>query len=157
MSRKFSLAYLTIPGIEAMEQIRIAGETGYDYVSLRTIPMGQPGEPQLRLEEDPQLTREIGRQLERYGVKLLDIELVRVREDLPRDYRAAFEAGAGLGATQVLSSVWTHDREFAADFYADVCDQAAQFGMDVNLEFPVVSCMPSFRDCVKLMKKVSRL
>ena len=42
MSRKFSLAYLTIPGTNPMEQIRIAKETGYDSVSLRTIPLHLP-------------------------------------------------------------------------------------------------------------------
>ena len=45
MAKKFSLAYLTIPGVNPMEQIRIAKECGYDYVSLRTIPMHLPGEP----------------------------------------------------------------------------------------------------------------
>ena len=40
MERKFSLAYLTIPGVNPFDQIRIAAEAGYDYVSLRTIPMG---------------------------------------------------------------------------------------------------------------------
>ena len=46
MSRKFSLAYLTIPGICPQDQIRIAAEAGYDFVSLRTIPMYLPGEPE---------------------------------------------------------------------------------------------------------------
>ena len=45
MSRQFSLAYLTIPGIDPIHQIQIAREAGYDYVSLRTIPMGLEGEP----------------------------------------------------------------------------------------------------------------
>ena len=35
MSRKFSLAYLTIPGTAPVDQIRIAKEAGYDFVSLR--------------------------------------------------------------------------------------------------------------------------
>ena len=55
MERKFSLAYLTIPGVDPFDQIRIAAEAGYDYVSLRTIPMGLPGEPQTCLEKDPEL------------------------------------------------------------------------------------------------------
>lgn len=40
--RKFSLAYLTIPGTNPMDQIRIAKECGYDSVSLRTISMHLP-------------------------------------------------------------------------------------------------------------------
>lgn len=41
--RKYSLAYLTIPGTDPVTQIRIARKTGYDFVSLRTIPMHLPG------------------------------------------------------------------------------------------------------------------
>lgn len=156
MPREFSLAYLTLPGIDPLEQIRIAGETGYDCVSLRTIPMGQPGEPQTVLEADPALFQAIRQQMEAANVRLLDIELVRIREDLPADYRAAFERGAALGARHVLSSVWTKDFDFAAERYAAICDQAAEFGLDVNMEFPIVSCMTTFRETVAMHKRVAK-
>lgn len=156
MARKFSLAYLTLPGIDPLEQIRIAGQTGYDYVSLRTIPMGQPGEPQLVLEKDPQMFRAVRNQMESCGVQLLDVELVRIREDLPDDYRGAFDCAAQLGAKHVLSSVWTKDMDFAAERYAQICDQAAQFGMDVNVEFPIVSCMTTFDETVAMVKRVGK-
>ena len=156
MPREFSLAYLTLPGIDPLEQIRIAGETGYDCVSLRTIPMGQPGEPQTVLEANPQLFRQLRQQMESCHVRLLDIELVRIREDLPEDYRAAFDRGAQLGAKHVLSSVWTKDFSFAAERYAAICDQAAEFGLDVNMEFPIVSCMTTFRETVAMQKRVGK-
>jgi len=156
MARKFSLAYLTLAGVDPLEQIYIAGETGYDYVSLRTIPMGQPGESQVILEKDPQLFRAVRLQMESSNVKLLDIELVRIREDLPSDYRGAFECGAILGAKHVLSSVWTKDYDFAAERYAQICDQAAEFGLNVNMEFPIVSCMTTFRDTVAMQKRVGK-
>ena len=70
MARQFSLAYLTLPGIAPLEQIRIAGEAGYDCVSLRTIPMGQPNEPQTVLEADPALFRAIRQQMESCGLFL---------------------------------------------------------------------------------------
>ena len=154
MSRQFSLAYLTTPGVDPVEQIKIAAQTGHDYVSLRTIPMGQEGEPQVHLEDDPGLTEQVRRTLKDCGMKLFDIELVRVREDLPRDYRAAFEKGAELGATQVLTSVWTKDRAFAVDRYGAFCEQAAQFGLTLNLEFPIVSELTSMKDALELQDKV---
>lgn len=55
MATQFSLAYLTIPGIDPVEQIKIARDAGYDCVSLRTIPMGLCDEPQVCLENNPQL------------------------------------------------------------------------------------------------------
>ena len=45
MPRQFSLAYLTVPGIDPVKQIKIAKKAGYDYVSLRTIPWGRPENP----------------------------------------------------------------------------------------------------------------
>lgn len=154
MPRQFSLAYLTIPGIDPMEQIRIAGAAGYDYVSLRTIPMGLPGEFQLVLEKDPELKRRIKEQMDSCNVKLLDIELVRIREDVTDDYRAAFEAGAELGAKHVLSSVWTKDADFAAKRLDEVCRWAAEFGLDVNLEYPAVAPMCSFEQIRQLQETV---
>ena len=92
MSRKFSLAYLTIPGICPQDQIRIAAEAGYDFVSLRTIPMYLPGEPEYLMDRDPQLFKETKAALEHYNMKLMDIELARVREDLDiADFEKAFE------------------------------------------------------------------
>lgn len=155
MKRKFSLAYLTIPGVEPLDQIRIAAEAGYDYVSLRTIPMGQPGEPQVCLEKDPQLFKAVRETMKDAGIKLLDIELVRVREDLKADYRKAFECGAELGATDVLSSVWTKDYAFAVDQYGIICEQAKEFGLTVNLEFPIVSGVTTLTDTVAIQDQVN--
>ena len=52
MSRQFSLAYLTIPGTDPVQQIEIAKKVGYDFVSLRTIPMHLPNEPEFLLHKD---------------------------------------------------------------------------------------------------------
>ncbi|HCS74943.1 MAG TPA: endonuclease, partial [Clostridiales bacterium] len=44
----------------------------------------------------------------------MNIELARVREDLKvEDYESAFATAAELGATDVLSSIWTKDKEYA--------------------------------------------
>lgn len=154
MPRQFSLAYLTTPGIDPLEQIEIASQVGYDYVSLRTIPMGQEGEPQVHLERDPQLFQKVKQALREREIKLFDIELLRIREDLPADYRAAFEKGAELGATQVLTSVWTKDRSLAVDRYGSFCEQAAQFGLTLNLEFPIVSDLTSLQEAIRLQDEV---
>lgn len=155
MKRKFSLAYLTTPGVEPLDQIRIAAEAGYDYVSLRTIPMGLPGEPQVCLEKDPQLFKEVKAALKDTGMKLFDIELVRVREDLPCDFRKAFECGAELGATDVLSSVWTKDHAFAVEQYGKICEQAKEFGLTINLEFPIVSGLTTLDETMAIQDKVN--
>lgn len=154
MKRRISLAYLTVPGVEPLQQIEMAARAGYDCVSLRTIPMGQAGEPQICLEKDPELRKNIRAALRDTGLKLFDIELVRIREDLPVDYRKAFECGAELGATDVLSSVWTEDHALAVERYGSICEQAREFGLKVNVEFPIVSSMKTLDETVKLQDEV---
>lgn len=154
MKRTISLAYLTVPGIEPLEQIELAARAGYDCVSLRTISMGQEGEPQICLEKDPGLFRKIRAALRDTGLSLFDIELVRIREDLPTDYRRAFECGAKLGAKEVLSSVWTSDHALAVERYGAICEQAREFGLNMNVEFPIVSGMKTLDETVKLQNEV---
>ena len=128
MSRKFSLAYLTIPGVDPVEHIRIARQTGYDAVGLRTIPLYLPGEPEFLVHRDKQLFDAVKHALAEYDMKVLDIELARIRPDLNiDDYDAAFEAAAALGATDVLGSVWTRDRSFYTDQVGKVAEMAARY------------------------------
>ena len=136
MAKKFSLAYLTIPGTPPVEQIRIAKECGYDFVSLRTIPMHLPGEPEFLLHVDSELFLAVKRALQEYDMKLMDIELARIRPDLDiNEYEPAFEKAAELGATDVLGSVWTRNRSYYTDQVARVAEMAKEYGLCYNVEF----------------------
>ena len=136
MAKKFSLAYLTIPGVAPVDQIRIAKECGYDYVSLRTIPMHLPGEPEFLLHKDAALFEATKAALKEYDMKLMDIELARVRPDLDiEEYLPAFEKAAELGATDVLGSVWTRDKAYYTQQVGRIAEMAKQFGLCYNVEF----------------------
>ena len=74
----YFLAYLTIPGTAPVDQIRIAKGCGYDSVSLRTIPMHLPGEPEFLLHKDEELFQDTKRALEEYDMSLMDIGLALV-------------------------------------------------------------------------------
>lgn len=136
MEYKYSLAYLTVPGTDPVSQIRMAKETGYDFVSLRTIPMHLPGEPEFLLHKDENLFNSVKNALSQYDMKLNDIELARIRKDLDiKEYEPAFEKAAILGATDVLSSVWTRDRDWYTEKTAQLCKMAGNYGLCVNIEF----------------------
>ena len=153
MARKYSLAYLTIPGTDPVTQIRIAAETGYDFVSLRTIPMHLPGEPAFLPDKDPQLFADIREALVSCGVGLHDIELARVREDLDiSSYEAAFETAARLGAKDVLGSVWTRDRPFYTETVGKICEMAALYGLCYNVEFLPWAGVRSLQEAVTLIE-----
>jgi len=136
MKHKYSLAYLTIPGTDPVSQIKIAKETGYDFVSLRTIPMHLPGEPEFLLHKDAKLFADVKAALKEYDMKLADIELARIRPDLDiAEYEPVFEKAAELGATDVLGSIWTRDRAFYTEKVAEVAKMAAGNGLKYNVEF----------------------
>lgn len=155
--RKFSLAYLTIPGTDPLEQIRIAAEAGYDSVSLRTIPMHLPGEPEFIFEKDEALFKATKKALREYNMPLMDIELARVRPDLPiAEYEPAFEKAALLGATDVLGSVWTRDRGFYLDTVGRIADMAAKYGLSYNVEFLPWAGVRSLQEAITMADDVNK-
>ena len=157
MARKFSLAYLTIPGVDPVSQIKIAKEAGYDFVSLRTIPMHLPGEPEVLPQKDPELFDAIKKALKEYDMPLMDIELARVRPDLDiEEYRPAFEAAAKLGATDVLGSIWSRDKAWYTDTAGKVADYAAEFGLKFNIEFLPWAGVRNLQEDITLVDKLGR-
>lgn len=157
MSRKFSLAYLTIPGTSPVDQIHIAAEAGYDYVSLRPIPMHLPNEPLFQFDQDKKLFCDIKNALSENNIKLLDIELARVREDLKvEDYESAFSAAAELGATDVLSSIWSKDKAYYYSEFAKICDLAAKYSLRVNLEFVTFAEISNLIEALDVLDTVGR-
>lgn len=156
MTRKFSLAYLTIPGTNPTEQINIAAEAGYDYVSLRPIPMHLPNEPLFQFDKDRNLFNSIKKSLADSGVKLLDIELARVREDLRvEDYESAFCAASELGATDVLSSIWTKNKNYYYKEFSKICELADKYALRINLEFVTYSGVTALDDAIDLLNAVN--
>lgn len=157
MASKFSLAYLTVPGCSPPEQTYIAGRAGYDFVSLRPIYMGLPGEPNFALAENKQLLLETKTALAETGVKLLDIELARIYDGVdPKRYLPAMEVAAELGGRHVLSSIWTSDRSFYIEKFAELCELAKQFGLTVELEFVPIASVNTLAGTLDVLNTVKQ-
>lgn len=158
MDRKYSLAYLTIPGTDPVSQIHIAKDAGYDFVSLRTIPMHLPGEPEFVLEKDEKLLSDIKAALKETGMKVHDIELVRFRPELNvSELEPAFEKAAEIGATDVLSSVWTRDKAIYNGKVAETAALAAKYGLKVNVEFLPWAGIRSLQEDITLVDNMRAL
>lgn len=155
MSRAFSLAYLTTPGVDPVEQIKMAKEAGYDYVSLRTIPMHLPGEPEFLLHKDAALFEATKNALKEYDIPLMDIELARVRPDLDiNEYDPAFEKAAELGATDVLGSVWTRDKAYYVEQVGRIAEMAKKYGLKYNVEFLPWAGVRNLQEAITLVDTV---
>jgi sugar phosphate isomerase/epimerase len=159
MERTYSLAYLTVHGCPPPEMIHIAARTGYDYVSLRPIPLNLPGEVGY-LPEDREMIKKTRAAMKETGIGVLDLELARIVEGVePRSYVPAMEAMAGLGAKHVISSAWTKrtdDRDFIVDRFAEICDLAHGFGLTVNLEFPTFSRLTNLQEAADIVRAADR-
>jgi len=157
--KQFSLAHLTVIGCSPSEMIHIAARTGYDFVSIRLIPMGVEGEFKC-LSQDKTMIRETRDALNSTGVKMLDLELARIMDDvLPETYLPAMEVAAELGASHVISSAWTrhhNEREFIVERYAEICDLAAPLGLTVDLEFPTFSSITTLKEATDIVRSADR-
>ena len=153
MSRAFSLGYLTVGDLEPSAQVYVAAQAGFDYVSLRPIPMGLPGEPNLDLAHDAQLLADCRTALAETGLGVWDIELARVMDGIDyADYEPAIAVGAELGARVLLTSVWTADREAQLHGLRQVASMAARHGLRVVAEFVPLSqvrTLPAMADLVR--------
>lgn len=157
MAAQYSLAHLTVLGCPPPEMTYIAARAGYDFVSLRTIYMGLPGEPNYALAENPEMLRQTKQALAATGLKVHDIELARIHDDMhPTRYLPAMEVAAELGARAVLSSIWTPSRDYAIEKFAQVCDLAKPFGLTVDLEYVPIAGVNTLAGAVDVLRTVRR-
>ena len=155
--QEFSLAHLTVLGCPPPEMIYIAARAGYDYVSIRTIYMGLPGEPDYALADNPQMLKQTKQALASTGLRVHDIELARVYEGVhPTKYLPAMEVAAELGAKAVLSSIWGGEREFYIEKFGEICDLAKPFGLTVDLEYVPIAAVASLAQAVDVLRAVNR-
>jgi sugar phosphate isomerase/epimerase len=154
---RFSLAHLTLIDCAPPELTYIAATAGYDYVSFRPILLGLPDEPNYSLGSNRQLMTDTRAALAATGVRVLDIELAKIADGVDvAAYAPALEAGAELGATNVVSSIWTDKRDFAIDSLGRLCDLAADFGLTINLEFVTFAAVRTLQEALCMINAVNR-
>ncbi|MFD2131563.1 sugar phosphate isomerase/epimerase family protein [Pseudogracilibacillus auburnensis] len=157
MTQQFSLAYLTVVNTPPPEMTYMAARAGYDFVSLRPIYMGLPGEPNFSLAQNSQLLKETKQALKDTGLKLLDIELARIADGVdPKQYEPELEVAAELGGKHVLSSIWTDDRAYYIEQFAKLCELADQYGLTVELEFVPIASVSNLAGVVDVLSTVDK-
>ena len=157
MEFKFSLAHLTTLKTTPVELSRIAAECGYDYVSIRQIYMGVAGEDRYELYNDSKMLAEVKAIFKDTGLKLLDIELARVIDNLDvKSYEKAFALGAELGAKHVLSSIWTPNKDYYIEKFGEICDLAKEYNLTVDLECVPIAAVKKLHEAMEVLEKVNR-
>jgi sugar phosphate isomerase/epimerase len=151
MARPIGLAALTVLELTPPEMVSCAIDAGFDCVGLRLIP-ATPQEVQHPMVGDTPLVRETERRLKDTGLRVLDIEIFRLRpETVVADYEAALATGARLGATEALIAGNDPDEARLTANFAAFCELAQRFGIGGNLEpMPWTDCK-SFAQGVRIV------
>lgn len=133
---KFSLAHLTLLDCPPPQLIYIAAVAGYDYVSLRPVKRGLPGEPDYTLAVNRQMLRETKQAIAETGIGVHDIEVFRIADDVDvSEYKGGLEVGAELGAKSIITSIWTDNKNRYMEQFGKLADMAAEYNINVDLEF----------------------
>lgn len=157
MAMQFSLAHLTAMGCAPPELVYIAADAGYDFVSPRTIMTPVDQGYNYDLASNKAMLRDTRRALDETGLKVHDIELVRIVDGVDiATFRPAFEVAAALGARYVIASIWTPDRAFATESFAELCDVANVFGLRVSLEFVTWANVVNLREVTAILAAADR-
>lgn len=157
MNHQFSLAHLTVLGCPPPEMTYIAALAGYDFVSIRAIYMGLPDEPNYALAGNRKMLRQTKQAMADTGVRLHDIELARICNDVDvKKYVPAMEIAAELGGSAILSSIWTSEREFYLESFAELCDLAKPFGLTVDLEYVPIASVFNMAGALDVLRTVQR-
>ncbi|MGE8409982.1 MAG: sugar phosphate isomerase/epimerase family protein [Pseudomonas sp.] len=133
--RILSLAALTVLELSPPEMVEVAARAGYSHVGLRLEP-ATPQEHHFPLVADADLRRQTFERLRDTGIKVLDVEILRLKpETRVADFDALLAIGAEFGATELLVAGNDPDQARMTDNFAALCDLAGKYGIYPHLEF----------------------
>lgn len=151
-----SLAHLTVLGCAPPEMTYIAARAGYNYISPRLIMMGVAGEANhdYDLSANREMFRQTKRALGDTGLRVHDVELARIRDDLDvKTFVPAMEIAAEFGAKHVIASVWTDNEGLALERFTELCELARPLKLTINLEFVSWAEIVNLRQAIEFLNK----
>jgi len=153
-----SLAPLTVLPASPLEQIDAAHAAGFDAVGLRLQPV-LPTD--VDVMGNAALLRDIERRLDATGLKVLDIEVFRVRPRADiRSMLPAMEFARGLGAKYMLcTSVLVAEHQASEESrtvekFAELCEAGARLGIKPMLEFMIYRGIGTVEDAMRMVNLV---
>lgn len=130
-----SLAALSVIELSPPEMVTCAAMAGYSHVSLRLLPV-TPHEPRYEILGDTKMRRELIARLADTGLRVLDVEFIRLDADaLASDFLPLMETAALLGTKELLVAGYDSDEARFVHRFGELCDHAAGMGLNCNLEF----------------------
>jgi sugar phosphate isomerase/epimerase len=133
-SRALSLSALTALELAPPQMVQCAVDAGYDFVGLRLLP-ATDHEVRHDIVGDTPLRRETLAVLKDTGMRVLDVEIIRLKPDTDvASFKPMLETAAELGARYVLVAGNDPDEARTVDNLGKLCDLAAPLGLSPSLE-----------------------
>ena len=157
MSHPISLAHLTVLDTTPPELVTVAAAAGFRSVGIRLTATPSVGVPPYDILSAGPVLRETLQCLADTGVTVLDTEFLRFEPDRPVGVPEGFlEVSAKLGAKNVLVMSAEPDEARTIDRFGDLCDRAAQYGLQVCLEFAIYTGVRTLAHAASLLAKATR-
>jgi sugar phosphate isomerase/epimerase len=142
--------HLTMLDVSPPDMVSTAREAGFDSVGLRVSPASPGEDPWPMLGGSPMLEETL-RRLADTGVRVLDIELVRlVAGTRPDDHEPTLEAGARLGARFVTVNGYDPEIDRASDAFAGLVELARPYDVRPVLEPIPYSNVGTLQEAVRI-------
>ncbi len=152
----YSLAALTVLELSPPDMVEAAARAGYSHVGLRLEP-ATPQEYHYPLVADLVLRRQTAKALSDTGIKVLDIEILRLKpETRVRDFEIFLQVGAEFGATELLVAGNDPDEARQTANFAELCDLALPYGIYPHLEFMPWTDAPDLTTALRIVENAGR-
>jgi sugar phosphate isomerase/epimerase len=152
--RRLSLAHLSMVEVPPHEVVEVACQAGFDCVSIRLTPTSAGIDH--RILENPPALRKLRSAVQLTGIKVLDVEVLRIRQSGPdHASQAIFEAAACLEADYVIVVNEVQESDPAQEHLAALASSAAEFNLTLVLEPMIFSATRKLSDAVDLIQQVN--
>jgi len=157
MTRPISLAHLTVLDTTPPELVTVAAAAGFRSIGIRLTATPSVGVPPYDALHDGPVLRDTLQRLADTGVSVLDTEFLRFEPDQPVGVPEGFlEVSARLGAKNVLVMSAEPDEARSIERFGELCDRAAQYGLNVCLEFAIYTGVRTLAHAASLLAKAQR-
>jgi sugar phosphate isomerase/epimerase len=151
-----SLAALTVLELSPPAMVEAAARSGYSHVGLRLEPATLE-EYHFPLVADLDLRRQTLKALRNTGIKVLDIEILRLKPHTQvEDFRIYLDVGAEFGATELLIAGNDPDEARLTENFGLLCDLAKPFGIYPHLEFMPWTDAPDLSSALRVVENAGR-
>jgi sugar phosphate isomerase/epimerase len=150
--RTWALAQLMALPYSPPRMVRLAAETGCAAAGIRLLPTTVGGLHYPLMDDAPML-RETLAAMQGTGVKILDLEVLRINERFDvRMYDRFLAVGEQLGAKHILVAGDDPDEARMTASFAALCEAAARHGLSADLEFMPWTDVPDVRAAARIVR-----